>query len=398
MTGIEKRKHPFATSIPFTKARLLEEAERVRSLGLDQVEYSCTTDRGLRAVIYGSGRIVLYSRYCYRNRPFRIKLGDQGLISLEQARQLHRAYRLQASQGENPRAPKRASLTFRELHEQHYLVQCRSRNKKTLHTDISRHANWIGPEFDDMLIADITKTHVSRFVLKMQDAGLAPATIRTTIGQLSTTLALAVELDFVPRNVAKGLRLPRVNNRRTDFLTVTQVAAFLAASKDCDQIVGSRMLMLLALTGARLGEATAAQWDHVRLDDGVWYLPSQKSGRPGVIYLSEAAKDVIRKLTPVRRNQYLFPGHRGNDQLARPIRLFRRLCLEAGIPSGYRIHDLRHAWCSAGVLAGTPLEIVSQGARHSSPTTTRIYSHAHQESLVAAQAAIAELFMPAQTA
>jgi hypothetical protein len=47
------------------------------------------------------------------------------------------------------------------------------------------------------------------------------------------------------------------------------------------------------------------------------------------------------------------------------------------------------------VYAGIPLEVISQGARHSSPVVTRD-SHAHAESLVAAQATIGALFMPAQ--
>ncbi len=395
MPTIRKRKYPHPTSFAFTKSRLLEEAERVKALDLDQVEFSCTAHRGMRAVIYASGRIKLYTRYSYRKRPYRIPLGELGLLTLEQARVLHQRYRLQASQGEDPKAPKLSTLTYRELHAEHYVVQCRARQKKTLSTDLSRHANWLGPEFNDMPVAQITKTHVSRFVLKMQEAELAPATIRTVIGQLKTTLDIGVELGAAPRNVAKGVRLPRVDNRRTVFLEVPQVAAFMRAAQASTQIVGSRMLMLMALTGARLGEARALQWSHLDLDAGTWFLPTQKSGRPGVIHLSEPARAAIRELEPCRRNDYVFPGERGNDQLGRPIRLFNKLCQQAGIPEGYRIHDLRHAWCSAGVYAGIPLEIISQGARHSSPVVTRVYSHAHTESLVATQATIGALFMPA---
>lgn len=391
------RKHPFPTHIPFTQTRLRAEAERVQELGLTQVEYSCTNDRGLRAVIYASGRIDLYSRCSYCHRPIRLKLGELGLVTLEQARQQHRAYRLQATQGEDPRAPRLAALLYRDLHEAHYIVQCRSRKKKSLHTDVSRYRNWLGPEFGAVPVSAITPTHINKFVLKMQEAGLAPATIKTTVGQLRTTLALAVELNIVPRNVASGIRLPKVNNRRTEFLTVDQIKAFLVAARACDpdQLVGSRLLMLLALTGARLGEALVAEWSHINLDAGIWHLPTQKSGRPGTIHLSEAAKTVLQEMAGVRCNDYVFPGLRGNVHLARPIRLFRRLCKVAGIPTTFRIHDIRHAWCSAGVHAGIPLEIVSQGARHSSPVVTRIYSHAHEEALRATQATIANLFMPA---
>ena len=126
MIAPHQRKYPHPIAIPFTQTRLKEEAERVKALGLDQIEFSCTVHRGMRAVIYASGRIVLYCRYSYRKRPYRIKLGELGLLTLDQARVSHQRYRLQASQGEDPKAPKLSTLTYRELHAEHYVVQCRA--------------------------------------------------------------------------------------------------------------------------------------------------------------------------------------------------------------------------------------------------------------------------------
>lgn len=390
----QKRKYPRPTKFAFTQSRLKEEAEHFKALGLDQVEFCCTVHRGMRAVIYASGRIVLYCRFSYRKRPHRIWLGDLGQITLDQARVLHQRYRLQAAQGEDPRAPKVSALLYKDLHSEHFLVQGRARQKKTLHTDQSRYVNWLGPEFGDMLVAEITQTDVNRFVLKMQDAGKAPATIRSTIGQLKTTLDIGVELGASTRNVAKNVRLPRVNNRRTEFLDISQIKAFMGTAQSSTQMIGSRMLMLMALTGARLGEARDLKWTHLDLEAGTWFLPTQKSGRPGTIYLSDQARSVIREMLPLKRNDYVFPGENDNDQHGRPIRLFRKLCKQVGIPETYRIHDLRHAWCAAGVEAGIPLEILSLCARHSAPAVTRIYSHATAGSLLGAQSVISSLFMP----
>lgn len=391
---MKPRKYSFETIIPFTVARLRQEAERVCEQGLEQVQFTSKTDPGLQAMIYGTGRIVFYSRYAYLRRPYRDWIGELGLISIDQARQKHHANRVLAAQGQNPRHPKTSPMLFKQLYWDHYVVQCQSRGKKTLHTDHSRYTHWIGPEFADMAVEDITKTHISRFILKMVEGGLAPATIKTIIGQLRSTLEIGVELGVIARNPAKGVRTPRVDNRRTEFMTVTQVQAFMAAAQASEDIVGSRMLMLMALTAARLGEATAAKWADISLEEGLWNLPTQKSGRRGRIYLCQAAQQVVRDLMQFRRNEFLFPGAKDNARRSRPIKLFKRLCEQAGIPKGFRIHDLRHAWCSLGNLAEIPLEIISLAARHSSPVVTRIYSHAHRESLVAANEKIAALIMP----
>ncbi|MBS1132628.1 MAG: integrase, partial [Proteobacteria bacterium] len=333
------------------------------------------------------------------HRPYRIKLGEFGLISIDQAKHQHRANRVLASQGHDPRQPKTRPMLFRELFFDHYIVQCRSRQKKTIKTDLSRHDNWIGPALDDLAITEINKSHIHQLVVKMIDAGLAPATIRTIVGQIRTILELAVDLGLIDRNPTKGVRTPRVNNRRDKCLTVDQIRAFFTAALNDQNVIGSHKLMLAALTGARDSEITHyCRWDLVDLDAGIWFLPDQKSGRPGKNYLSTASKDVIQRMEAFRCNDYVFPGQRGNVRSGRAIRVFRRLCKQAGIPEGYRPHDLRHGWISAGVNAGVPIEIMSQGARHSSVNVTRIYSHAQPENLVAANELIANLFMPPKAA
>lgn len=180
---------PFDTHFEFTVAKLKQVARAVQEIGRDQVELCCKIDRGLRAFVYGkSGKIVLYSRYNYRKQPKRIRLGELGLISLDQARQKHREIRLTADQGTDPKAAKKAALTFAELHHQHYVVECQSRQKITLHTDQSRYDHWLGPEFGHLPLPEITSTLISQFVIKMQEAKLAPATIKKIVVQLRSCL------------------------------------------------------------------------------------------------------------------------------------------------------------------------------------------------------------------
>lgn len=396
---MKPRKFSFPTRIPFTVTRLRDEAARVKTDGHAQVQYNCSTEPGLQAMVYGTEKVMLYSRISLRGRSFRIKIGELGLITIDQAKQQHRANRVLASQGQDPRQPQTAPIRYRELFWDHYIVQCRSRRKKTIKTDISRHDNWIGPALDDLEVTEINKSHIHQLVVKMIDAGLAPATIRTIVGQIRTVLELAVDLGIIDRNPTKGVRTPRVNNRREQCLTADQVRAFFEAAQNDPNVIGSHKLMLSALTGARQGELIhQCRWSQIDLDAGIWHLTDQKSGRPGKIYLSSPAKDVIRRMEAFRVSDFVFPGQRGNERSGRAIRVFRRLCKRAGIPDGYRPHDLRHAWVSAGVNAGIPIEIMSQGARHSSVTVTRLYSHAQLENLTAANELIATLFMPPKAA
>ena len=394
------RKVPFATVIDFTNANLNEAIRLVQTHGLSQVQFCSKGDKGFHAMVYPNSA-TFYASYSVprrlgvqARRGGRIAVGVFGLHTVAQARAAFQDVRRKAFAGIDPKAVKARELTYAEFYVQHFQVQCISRQKKTFQTDLGRYGKWIEPELGRMLLPQINATAINKLVVKMQDAGLAAATIRNVIGQLSSSLNLAVELEFIEKNPAKYVKLPRVFNQRLQTFTVSEITALVTAASRRPETVASRLLMLLAFTGARLGEATNAKWQDIDLEKGLWRLPTQKSGRPGVIYLSEAAKTVIRDVLPFKRNEFVFPGNKGNDRLSRPIRLFRRILQDAQITTPYRIHCLRSAWCTTLIEAGVPIELVSQGARHSSPAVTRIYVQPHASALTAANERFAQLIRP----
>ena len=400
-TPSKLRKIPFATVIDFTNANLNEAIRLVQTHGLSQVQFCAKGDKGFHVMVYPTSA-TFYASYSLprrlgvqARRGGRIAVGVFGLHTIAQARAAFQDVRRKAFAGIDPKAVKARELTYAEFHVEHYQLQCISRQKKSLQTDLGRYGRWIKPELGQVLLPQINATGINKLVVKMQDAGLAAATIRNVIGQLSSSLNLAVELGFIDKNPAKYVKLPRVFNQRTQTFTVSEIKALVTAASRRPETVASRLLMLLAFTGARLGEATNAKWQDMDLGKGLWRLPTQKSGRPGVIYLSEASKALIREVLPFKRNEFVFPGNKGNDQLSRPIRLFRRILQDAQIPGGYRIHDMRHAWCTALIEAGVPIEVISEAARHADSTITRSrYVHIHAPALTAANERFAQLVRP----
>ena len=395
------RKIPFATVIDFTNANLNEAIRLVQAHGSPQVQFCSKGDKGLHAMVYPTGA-TFYASYSVprrlgiqTRRCGRIAISVFGLHTIAQARAAFQDVRRKAFAGIDPKALKARELTYAEFHVQHYQVQCVSRQKKTLQTDLGRYGRLIEPDLGRMLLPQINATGINKLVVKMQDAGLAAATIRNVMGQLSSSLNLAVELEFIDKSPAKYVKLPRVFNQRLQTFTVSEITALVTAASRRQETVASRLLMLLAFTGARLGEATNAKWQDMDLEKGLWRLPTQKSGRPGVIYLSEASKALICEVLPFKRSDFVFPGNKGNAQLSRPIRLFKRILQDAQILGSYRIHDMRHAWCTALIEAGVPIEVVSEGVRHANSAITKArYVHIHASALTAANEQFAQLIRP----
>lgn len=58
------------------------------------------------------------------------------------------------------------------------------------------------------------------------------------------------------------------------------------------------------------------------------------------------------------------------------FRAYKRLLKQAGLPDGYRLHDLRHAMATAWLAAGENPKVVSERLGHASAGfTLQVYSH-----------------------
>jgi integrase len=75
------------------------------------------------------------------------------------------------------------------------------------------------------------------------------------------------------------------------------------------------------------------------------------------------------------------------------LRAFRRLLARAGLPTHYRVHDLRHTAVSSLLVAGIPLAEVAQLAGHAGPQiTAALYAHAVRRSRSPATAQLAAFY------
>lgn len=372
----------YATHFRFTKASLLAARAWYLSNGTtDQLDCYDTECVGLIAVIYRSGRINFRSRPSLHKRRISVTLDDYSAQNtVEQVRLKCVAARLQASQGNDPRAASRIGITFGELCANHYFpaVEKRKRSVKDDHQKVDR---WLTRRFGHMPLAAIKSSDNVAFLDMLSDKeGLSPATVNRYLALLKAIWRYAVENELHPTSPAKHIRPLPECNARTRFLDRAECLAF-KATCEREGTPAAMLFMLLLLTAARLGEGLAAKIEHISLDDGVWYLPMTKAGKPAHICLSDAAVDLLRGLIGERKTGYIFPGKNPSKPMTRPAKTFDRICASAEI-SNFTIHDLRRTWASVAVNAGVPLFTVSKALRHSSPNVTFArYAHLQDQTL-----------------
>jgi integrase len=104
-------------------------------------------------------------------------------------------------------------------------------------------------------------------------------------------------------------------------------------------------------------------------------------GKPGITGGIEPARPTnmtrtakILRAWPVLDSEYVFPSDLRSAHLSSLRKPWAAVCAQAGL-SGWRIHDLRHAFASAAVNSGSSLPFIGKLLGHSQVSATARYAH-----------------------
>lgn len=258
----------------------------------------------------------------------------------------------------------------------------------------------IKPALGNIKLKDLNPAQVRWFYRDRLDSGLAPATVHKLHVVLHKALKAAVADGLIPRNVAAGLKLPKLSREEIDPLSREEARCLLETAR------GERLeaLYVLALnTGMRQGELLALKWDDVDLEGGVLRVrrtltktgktyttgePKTKNSRR-TIRLTVAAVDALRghlsrQLEEMQRMGSLYqPGGlvfaTEAGTIINPSNLRNRSLkplVSAAKLRPVRFHDLRHTCATLLLGQNVNPKIVSEMLGHASVSITLdVYSH-----------------------
>jgi integrase len=190
---------------------------------------------------------------------------------------------------------------------------------------------------------------------------------------------LAIDWGIVNSNPAVRISLFREDNQIERYLTEPELARLMAVLTTDENRMVCAILQLLLATGARLGEALQARWEHVNVEKRLWKIPAQnsKSKRVRSVPLNDSA---IAVLSQLETQEYLFVNRLTGLPYTTITKVWERIRLKANL-SNLRIHDLRHQFASFLVNNGRSLYDVQMILGHSSPVVTQRYAHLSTKSL-----------------
>jgi integrase len=383
---------------------------------------------GFGCKITPKGRRIYVLQYSKDGRDRRVTIGRHGVdLTAEQARKEAQRLRGVVAAGNDPaeeRARERAAgTTVADLAER-YIAEYAAPHKKSsgIAQDRRNIDNHIIPLIGRAVLSQIDKDDIARLMREISAGKTAndektklrgrrivaggPVVANRVASLLSKMFALAEDWKLRPpgTNPCKGVR--RYTERKIErYLGAEEMArlgAALAAAERGELMLNERVLpdvpvkrkrggqpkagqprsenlaaiaavRLLLLTGCRMGEILNLRWEHVDTDRRLLRLPDSKTGAK-VIYLPEAAVQVLRAIEKQPEHPYVLPGRLPGRPLLTIRKPWRNLCVAAKL-NDLRIHDLRHSFASMGAAGGLSLPMIGALLGHSQPSTTARYAH-----------------------
>ena len=238
---------------------------------------------------------------------------------------------------------------------------------------------------------------------------LTPKSVRNVHGILRKCLSVAVQLEYIRRNPAEAVILPRVEKKAIKPLTDEQVSG-LVASAGNDGF--GTLFKVVVFTGLRLGEALGLTWDCVDFAKQRLTIDKQLQKRPlseGGFVFASLKNDKVRVIAPApyvmtllrewqkkqmenrllagpdwtgwkndkeRQSSIVFTNELGGHLHPQTVYShFKKLAASVGAPEA-RVHDLRHTFAVLSLQNGDDVKTVQGNMGHATAAfTLDVYGH-----------------------
>ncbi len=316
---------------------------------------------GLRFVCGAKNGVSIVYRYRHpkTNTQRQLFLGHfgnktDGLVDLEQAREIHGELRTQLRAGRVPELPttKGENLTVNDLCD-FYLERFAKRNKRSWKQDEDRMNRHIRPKLGDKPALALTYEDVQLVTFDLFNFGGknkhgAPKEAKEVRALISRIYSVcsgvrtkgAVPIPCLPRNHTNPAQLAEELEYEPNQYspTVQDMTAFMKNGGLYFK-KGWKSLLFQAQTFSRVSEVAKMDWDDIDLERSIWTIPvkNSKNKQEQKVYLSKQSRKLLLELTGERSGRVFGAS---KDYVCHIVSKKRHL---VGMSNRMSSHDLRRA-------------------------------------------------------
>lgn len=335
-----------------------------------------TEVKGFGLRVSPTGKVSYLVQGRVHGRSARITIGPHGVFTVDQAREVARENLRSMRMGIDPRevakqkkataqAEAVAGVTLQEVCDAY--VSRPGKLKASSQAEIKRHVATTFEAWKDKPIASITEDDCRKRYREMLTKGLrgkAPApgqanqgfsVLRALINFAARQYKKADGSPLILRNPASALKDDWVTlPERKTRIPESKIGAVWNALQQWRKVAYTRdtessidLVIFLLLTGARIGEAAALEWERVNIDEGWWHLPDPKNRNPVWLPLSAQAAELLKTRRRIKDNPFVFTSWGECKHISDPRDTMKKLSAVAG--TKITPHDLRRTFTTFGI-------------------------------------------------
>jgi integrase len=347
---------------------------------------------GFAARVSGKGKVafIVMKRPAGAKMPLRVTLGHFPVLGLKAARDAARVALGELMEGKNPNRERKHRLaaraeengnTFGAVVKEYAAHIAGARTQKHAMVLVNRE---LVTRWGSRPITDITRRDVIAMIDEIRNSTGrrgqrklgGPAAARQALTYARAIFRYALARDLIQHSPADVLDLKKLigpRKPRQRVLTDEELRRILTAFPwdTADGVEPQNRgrwpiapaLWLLALTGLRRGELTAATWDDVDLDRGTLLIQRNKAGDKHLVPLPAIAVRILRTL-PRFNSRLIFTNGYGPVTLGSYVK--REIDAASGV-RGWVVHDVRRSARSGWSALGIPPHLCEMMLGHRQP-------------------------------
>lgn len=265
-------------------------------------------------------------------------------------------------------------------------VKTHRKNPEKIH-DEAHFRLWLAPVIGSKPIKDVSAFDMERVKKNMLAEDRAPRSIQYVFATFRQVWNMARRDKIVSGDSpTRGVKLPKVDNRRDRYLTRKDADALLKELTRRDMTT-YRMAALSIYTGMRAAELFRLTWrdvdrvkEHIRIAD-------PKNSESRYAYITGPVKDIIDGMTEGKPDELLFLRPKGTPYHEAPP-AYSDAVTALGLNDGVTdrrlrvcFHTLRHTFGSWLAESGVDLYTIGKLMGHKTPGMTSRYVHLGPETL-----------------
>lgn len=232
---------------------------------------------------------------------------------------------------------------------------------------------------DGLTLEQLTRQTIQQWVIDGYGSGLAPATLARRLSAVRSMLDHAQQQGWVEKNVADGVKAPKLPKRLPRALPPEQTSMLLQDSESQNNERDAMLVAMMYGCGLRVSEVVSLNMFNINWGAAeVRVLGKGRKERivPIPAQVLKMLHSWLEDSSQGGLDEPLFKNRFGQRLGVRSVqRMLKKRALELGADVSVTPHQLRHSFATHLLVGGMDLRAVQELLGHSSLATTERYTH-----------------------